>query len=112
MLDETVYVMNDEGEVLSIDVLRAPLQPSIKGVTDKRRYIIINEYLDDLRDMGISDPELMVKIHELYHVIHPKDGEYQTRKNADDEYGSITGEEVDTAGEYEKWIEGMNNKFN
>jgi len=89
-----VEVEMPEGYKKDINVCTGiPMPRNIKGMTNKEDLIVISNYLDDL---GISDPELYVFIHELNHIRHPEKSEYEIRKMSDRDYRMITGEETDT----------------
>lgn len=78
---------------------------NLKGVAVyDRDLILINEDLEDLKKLGISNPELYVSIHEKEHFKHPYltgiRGEYKIRKISDKKYEMETGERIDTAIPY------------
>lgn len=88
-----------EGYTRNVDVCTdANLPNNIKGMTDKRNKIFINKYLDDLHNLGISDPETYVLIHECFHIIYPEKSEHEIRVMADEEYEWQKGEKIDTTG--------------
>jgi hypothetical protein len=86
-----------DGYKRNVDVCRdAKLPRNIKGTTNKKDKILISRYLDDLHELGISDPERYVLIHECFHILHPEKSEYEIRRLADKEYEWQTGEKIDT----------------
>lgn len=100
-----VEIEMPDGYKRNVDLCRdADLPRNIKGVTNKKDKILISKYLDDLYDLGISEPETYVLIHEANHILHPEMSEYQIRKKSDVDYKAITGEKIDTAG-YFRFVE-------
>lgn len=97
------YEIGFDGYRKLVDVCKdADLPPYIKGATNKTDKIWINKYLDDLHDIGISDPETYVLIHECFHILHPEKSEYEIRRLSDEEYEYQTGEKIDTTSFFEK----------
>ena len=100
-----VEINMPEGYKKKVNVCKTSYLPrNVKGATNKRDLILINEYLDDL---GIKDPELYVWIHERRHMQHPEKGEYKIRLESDEEYYQRTGEKINTAGDYLRYANSM-----
>jgi len=115
---EKVEIEMPEGykkEVIECEDVDLPR--NIKGKTNKIDLILIGEYLEDLKEIGISRPKLYVRIHERYHMKHPEKGEYEIREMSDKEYYRLTGESVDTTAylsvgeDYSRYANSLIRKF-
>jgi len=92
-----------------VDVCRTSSLPyNVKGATNKRDLILINEYLEDL---NVSDPDLYVWIHERNHMQHPEKGEFKIRRMSDKEYYQKTGERINTALDYLNYLNSSRNSI-
>ncbi len=90
------------------------LPPNIKGVTNGDDLILINRYLSDL---GVSDPELYVMIHEANHIYYPRKSEYEIRVISDRDYHRLTRENINTVDylltneDYKKYADNLIREF-
>jgi len=105
-----------EGHTKDVTVCKTGLLPSyIKGLTNKTDLVLINKYLGDLRELGISHPELYVDIHELNHIKFPEESEYEIRVRSDKEYKEVTGEKINTSVGflgYTNYVKRLEREFN